>query len=235
VETISTGQLETIFLKHKHRVKKSCDGKIKQSARTGLDGWVRSRRAGTGTTIAQASVFASYVVYFIFLLGVWCCAKCGALLCVGGRPLPCCFQCIVFVTLPVVGNFIGQWIIGIWHRHQRLDGQQHRLDLQCWAPALRGQRVQANSAQLINIGVIHLRQKSHLGRFHRVVLGQKELQGKDTSMIRRIYRSCEAHVEVSKVLFVWSGRNSGQWLLVQSLDFALNANGKSHFAVCGVV
>ena len=44
------------------------------------------------------------------------------------------------------------------------------------------QDVEANSAQLVNVGVVDLGDEADLGRGHGVVLGQKELQFEHASL-----------------------------------------------------
>eukprot|EP00315_Gephyrocapsa_oceanica_P012014 CAMPEP_0185288548 /NCGR_PEP_ID=MMETSP1363-20130426/3459_1 /TAXON_ID=38817 /ORGANISM="Gephyrocapsa oceanica, Strain RCC1303" /LENGTH=111 /DNA_ID=CAMNT_0027884427 /DNA_START=356 /DNA_END=691 /DNA_ORIENTATION=+ len=88
------------------------------------------------------------------------------------------------IPLPHLGNLVVQRVVRVRGRQQRLDREQHGSDLQRGAP-LVFEDVQADAADLVDVGMVHLRQEAHLWRRHRVLLGQEELQAEDASLVRR--------------------------------------------------
>jgi hypothetical protein len=92
------------------------------------------------------------------------------------------------IGLPVLGGLVVQRVVGVGRGQQTLNRQKHRSYLQGRRPVLL-QDVEADSAQVVDVGVIDLGVEDNLGWAHRVVLGQQQLGVKLASFIAGLLRA----------------------------------------------
>lgn len=112
------------------------------------------------------------------------------------------------VRLPHLGDVVRQRIVGIGAAQQRLDGEQHRADLQRRAP-LVFQDVQADSAQFVDVRVVDLREEADVGWIQGVVFWEEQFELEQAAFVGGAARARHKYVEVSAVLFVGVGADSG--------------------------
>ena len=124
----------------------------------------------------------------------------------------------ILIVLPVVGDRLIKGVIQVWKRHQSLDGEEHGSDLQCWRPLVL-EDIKADSAELINVGVVDLGSEEHLWWDHWVLIRQEEFAVEDASLIWSFSWTSDLNEEVSEVLLVWLGVDSNNWILSESLSF----------------
>jgi hypothetical protein len=106
------------------------------------------------------------------------------------------------IFLPEISNFLIKWIIEIWERHQSLDGEENRSDLECWGPLVL-QDIEADSSELVDIWVVDLGSEQNLWWNHWVLFWQEELAVEDTSFVWGLSWTGNLDVEMSVVLFIW--------------------------------
>jgi len=82
------------------------------------------------------------------------------------------------IRLPVVRHVVGQRVVRVGRRQQCLNAEQHGANLQRGRPLVL-EDVEADAAQLVDVGVVNARQEAHLGRRHGVVGRQEQLQLED--------------------------------------------------------
>jgi len=116
-------------------------------------------------------------------------------------PFFCPFYCAAFVRFPMLCYLIRKRVIGIRGTHQGLNAQKNCSDLQSRTPLIF-EDIQTNSAQFVNIWVVDFSQKPHFRRSHRIIIGQKKFQLKDSTFVSRLLRSSDYNVEVSEVVVV---------------------------------
>jgi hypothetical protein len=124
----------------------------------------------------------------------------------------------LLVLLPVVSDLLVQGVVQVWQRHQGLDGEQHGSNLQSWRPLVL-QDVQADSAELVDVGVVDLRSEEHLWWDHWVLLWQEELAVKETALVWGLGRTSNLDIEMSVVFLIWLSVDADNWVLGQSLGF----------------
>jgi hypothetical protein len=90
-----------------------------------------------------------------------------------------CSDGLRFVLLPMFGNIVGKRIVWVGCAEEGLDWEQDSSDLKSRRPLIL-ENVEANSAELVDIGMINLGQEADLGRSHRIIIGQEQLQLEDT-------------------------------------------------------
>ena len=120
------------------------------------------------------------------------------------------------VLLPKVGDLLIQGVVEVGERHQGLDREENRSDLQSGRPLVL-QDVQADSAELIDVGVVDLGSEEDLWWHHWVLLWQEELAVEETAFVWGLGWTSDLDVEVSIVLLVWLSVDAYNWILGQSL------------------
>lgn len=76
---------------------------------------------------------------------------------------------------PVLCDIVGKRVLGVGSTQKGLDWKQNGTNLKSRSPLIL-EDVQADATQLVDIGVVDLRQKTNLGCVHRVILRQEQLQ-----------------------------------------------------------
>lgn len=143
--------------------------------------------------------------------------RCGSVVHgVAARPVLGVADGLGLVDLPQLGHVVGQGVVGVGGRQQRLDGQQHGADLQRGAPLVL-EDVQADAAQPVDVRVVDLGDEAHLGRGHGVVLGQEQLQFEEAALEGRVLGPGHDHVEVPGVGLGGYGADARHRLLHQPL------------------
>jgi len=122
------------------------------------------------------------------------------------------------IGLPGISDLLIQRIIQVWQGHQGLDRKQDRSDLQRRRPLVL-EDIEANSAKLVDVGVVDLCSEEDLGWDHWVLLWQEEFAVENASLIWCLSWAGDLDEEVSWVLLVWLGVNSNNWILSKSLGF----------------
>lgn len=129
--------------------------------------------------------------------------------------------------------------VGACH-HSSLVPDEHRADLQGWAPFVF-ENVEADSAQLVHVGMVDLGDEAHLlhmvmlpacaacwhthlGCSHWVVLWKKQLKLEHTTLVGAVCGAFYGHIEVAKVVVGWMCLDAWSWVLHQSLDFLCNVS-----------
>ena len=120
------------------------------------------------------------------------------------------------VLLPKVGDLLIQGVVEVGERHQGLDREENRSDLQSGRPLVL-QDVQADSAELVDVGVVNLGSEEDLWWHHWVLLWQEELAVEETAFVWGLGWTSDLDVEVSIVLLVWLSVDAYNWILGQSL------------------
>lgn len=105
--------------------------------------------------------------------------------CVELGPLACGLMGLRQVGLECLRDCLGQRVLQVWRRHQQLDRERNRSDLQRGAPLVLLEDVQADAAQLVDVWVENLCPEQNLGRGHRVLLGQVQFQVEHSSFVDR--------------------------------------------------
>jgi len=108
-------------------------------------------------------------------------------------------ESFIRLLLEVVRHGRVQRVVCVRRREECLYRYEHRPYLQSGRPFVL-QDVQAYPPQLVYIRVVYLRQKAHLGRLHRVLLGQKKLQVVRTVLVRSAGWASHRDLEVPVVL-----------------------------------
>jgi len=104
-------------------------------------------------------------------------------------------QSTSFIILPLVGSFVIQRIIGIGGTEESLYTEEDRSDLQSGTPFIF-KDIKANSAEIINIGVVDLGVEDDLRGVHGVFISQQEFSVEDTTFIRSVGGSVDFNKEV---------------------------------------
>lgn len=134
------------------------------------------------------------------------------------RPLFRLHDGLDLVRLPHLGDVVRQRIVGIGAAQQRLDGEQHRADLQRRTPLVL-QDVQADPAQFVDVRVVDLREEADVGGIQGVVLREEQLELEEAALVGRAAGTGHKYVEVSAVLIVGVGANSGRRVFGEILGF----------------
>ena len=129
-----------------------------------------------------------------------------------------CLDGCLLISLPCIGDLLIQGIVQVGQRHQGLDGEEHRSDLESWWPLVL-EDVEANSAEFVDVWVVDLSSEEDLGWDHWVLLRQEERAGENTAFVRSFSWSGNLEEEMSWVLLIWLGVNSNNWILCKSLSF----------------
>ena len=124
----------------------------------------------------------------------------------------------LLISLPGIGDLLIQRIVQVWERHQSLDGEEHRSNLESWRPLVL-QDIEANSAELVNVGVVDLGSEEHLGWNHWVFIRQEEFAVKDATFVRGLGGTSDLDEEMSWVFLIWFGVNADDWVLSETLSF----------------
>ena len=82
---------------------------------------------------------------------------------------------VLKVVEPVLGDIVGEGIIGVGSAQKGLDGKKNSANLKSRCPLIL-KDVQTDAAELVDVRVIDLRQKANFGGVHGVVLSKEELQ-----------------------------------------------------------
>jgi len=118
----------------------------------------------------------------------------------------------LLVLLPVVSDRLVQGVVEVGERHQGLDGEQHRSDLQRWGPLVL-EDVQTDSTKLVDVGVVDLGSEKHLWWHHWILVRQEKFAVEKTSLVWSLGWTGNLDVEVSVVLLVWLSINTDHWVL----------------------
>ena len=124
----------------------------------------------------------------------------------------------VLVSLPGIRNFLVQRIVQVGERHQGLNGEEDRSDLESGGPLVL-QDVEADSAKLVDVWVVDLGSEEHFWWDHGILIGQEELAVEDAALIGSLTWSGDLDEEVSWVLLVGLSINANIWVLRKSLCF----------------
>ena len=124
----------------------------------------------------------------------------------------------LLVSLPGISNFLIQRIIQVGQRHQGLDWEQNRSDLESRRPLVL-QDVETDSAKLVDVGVVDLGSEQNLWWDHGVLIWQEKLTVEDATFVWSLAWTSDLHVEVSGIGFVWLSINTHNWVLSKSLGF----------------
>jgi len=81
----------------------------------------------------------------------------------------------ILVLLPSCCDVVGERVVWIWCAEESLDGEEDGANLQGWGPVAL-QDVQANAAELVDVGVVDLGEEADFGRRHGVVVGKEQLE-----------------------------------------------------------
>lgn len=132
------------------------------------------------------------------------------------RPLLGLLDGSLLVRLPGISDLLIQWVIQVGQGHQSLNGEQDRSDLKGWRPLVL-QDVEADSPELVNVGVVDLRSEKHLWWNHGVLIWQKELAVEDAALVWSLTWTSNLDEEVSGVVLVWLSVDANDWVLCKSL------------------
>jgi hypothetical protein len=133
-------------------------------------------------------------------------------------PLLGLLDCGLLISFPGIGDLLIQRIIQIWQGHQGLNRKQHRSDLQRRRPLVL-EDVEANSAKLVDVGVVDLGSEKDLGWHHWVLFRQEELAVENSTLVWSLSWASNLDKEMSWVLLVWLSVNADNWILGKSLGF----------------
>ena len=133
-------------------------------------------------------------------------------------PLSCLLQGACRVGLPVIGDFLIKGIVQVRCRHKSLDGKKHGSDLEGRRP-FGLEDIKADSTEFVDVGVIDFCSEKDLWRNHGVVVWQKELAVKDTTLVGSFGGPSDFHIEVAEVFFRWLSIDSDNGVLSKSLSF----------------
>ena len=133
-------------------------------------------------------------------------------------PLLSLLDGLLLVGLPGISDFLIQWIIQVGQRHQSLDGEQDRSDLESRRPLVL-QNIETDSSKLVDVGMVDLGSEQNLWWHHWVLIWQEKLAIEDSSFVRGLTWTCDLHVEVSGIGFIWLSINAHNWVLSKSLSF----------------
>ena len=134
------------------------------------------------------------------------------------------------VGFKVFSDRLVKRIIKVGSGKQNLDRQQDRSDLEGGAPLVL-QDVEADAAQLVDVGVVNLRAEENLGWRHGVLLGQEELTVEEAAFIGSAGRSGQLHNEMSGVVFGRNRENSTDGVFCEILCLLDDTGWDSHIAV----
>ena len=132
------------------------------------------------------------------------------------RPLPGGLLVPGPVRLVDVGDLRDERVVRVRVAQQGADGEEDFGQSQGRRPLLL-QDVQADSAELVDVGVVDLRSKEHLWWDHWVLLWQEELAVEEAALVWGLGRTSNLHVKVSIVLLVWLSVDAYDWVLGKSL------------------
>ena len=138
------------------------------------------------------------------------------------------------ITLPVVGDTVIEGIVGVGAAEKSLDREEHGADLEGWRPLVL-EDVEADTAELVDVGVVDLRQETGLGRRHGIVVWQKHLERELAILVRGCDGSVNDDVEVTKVVGIGGDGNTRCLLGDKTLCFFEDAVGDGHLASCSLV
>jgi hypothetical protein len=94
------------------------------------------------------------------------------------------------------------------------------------------QNIQADAAQLVDVGVVYLGQEPDLGRVHGVVVGEEELELEHAALVRRSVRSMYLDVKVAEVVVVRDGADARNGLGHETLRLLDDSLGQRHGIGC---
>ena len=134
----------------------------------------------------------------------------------------------VRVGSPELGDLLVQWVVKVGSGQQRLDGEKHRADLEGGRPLVL-EDVQADSSELVNIGMENLGPKQDLGRNHGVLVGEEELTVEKASFVWSLAGACYLDVEMARVAFAGFGIYAYDWVLSEVLSLLQNSGRNCHF------
>ena len=127
-------------------------------------------------------------------------------------PLLGYFNGFCLVLLPLVGDRLVQGVVEVRTRHQGLNGEQHRSDLQRWGPFVL-EDIKTDSTQLVDVGMVDLGSEKHLWWHHWILVRQEKFAVEKTSLVWSLGWTGNLDVEVSVVLLVWLSINTDHWVL----------------------
>ena len=110
-------------------------------------------------------------------------------------------ESVVFVFDPGTCDLFVEGVVWVGCGEEGLDGEEDGADLEGRRPPVF-QHVEADPADLVDVGVVDLGKEPDLGRSHRVLLGQKQLQVEDPALVCRRRRPCNHHPKVPQVVLV---------------------------------
>ena len=102
------------------------------------------------------------------------------------------------VLLVVISDTFVKGVLEVRVGHQGLDGEEDRSDLESGTPLVL-QDIEADTAELVNVGVVDLSSEKDLGRSHGVVFGEEELAVEETTFERSAGRATDLHHKVTSV------------------------------------
>jgi hypothetical protein len=107
-----------------------------------------------------------------------------------------------------MGNLRDQWVIWVWIREQRADGEQHLANRKCWAPLIL-QDVETDATIAVHVRVVDSGCECNLWRFKWVVRWEHDVEEEDTTLVWAFVWSHDAGDPVEVIAIVgWSGGTS---------------------------
>lgn len=105
------------------------------------------------------------------------------------------------VRLPHLGDVVRQRVVRIGAAQKRLDGEEHRADLQRGTP-LVFQNIQTDSAQFVDVRVVDLGEEADAGGIQGIVFREEQFQLEQAALVGGTTRARHKYVKVSAVLVV---------------------------------
>ncbi len=119
-------------------------------------------------------------------------------------PLGCDAQRLPLALLPHVGDLVVERVEGVGAGQQQLDGKAHSVQQQRGGP-LVFERVKADAAKAVDVGVVDLGQKVDLGRDQRVLRGQEDFETEDAAFEASLFGAGDDCVKVAGVVLRGGG------------------------------
>eukprot|EP01084_Bolivina_argentea_P143793 252456_1 len=137
---------------------------------------------------------------------------------------------ILLVGLPVLRDVVGERVVGVGRRHEDLDAEEHLANLERGGPLVLDD-IEADAAELVDVGVVDAGEEAHLGRDHGVLLGEEELEVEDAALVGGLRGTGDDDVEVAGVLLGRGGADAGRGLLLELLGLLDDTCGECHSTI----
>jgi len=92
---------------------------------------------------------------------------------------------IIFPSFCYIGS---QWVVWVWRAEESLNGEKDSSNLESWRPVAL-ENIQADTAELVNVGMVDLSQESNLRWGHWVIIWEEKFQLEDTPLVWRLRRA----------------------------------------------